>query len=331
MMLFLANAGSSTATAFKFIYLKLTTFKTNYKLRKLKRDKSLSMPFGDNQDYFDNGKGSMLDSTNVSEIIYQNHDEFVYENANYNKSEFLAPNKTMSLQRKTSFNKKMANIDELSNSKLELEVESKKVDSKSKSKVSSSTSKMSKKTSKKKTYTEKKPNSVTIGIRNFEISKELSEKLVNESNEKAPIFTETNKKTTKVDTDAIKRMNELIDTKSQAGETETNYGSKSNLNVNLDSDEENNQYLLGDIFNNRELERKKVSNQLTEDLASKVLDEQSIHEKNTQAPLEDSLNNKNKYDRRISSIDNKKSKTFKGIIRYSKRMISVKNKENFLD
>lgn len=40
MLLFLSNTGSSTATAFKFTYLKLTSFKTNYKLRKLKKTKA---------------------------------------------------------------------------------------------------------------------------------------------------------------------------------------------------------------------------------------------------------------------------------------------------
>jgi hypothetical protein len=311
MMLFLANTGSSTAAAFKFTYLKLTTFKTNYKLRKLKKDKSLTLPFGENLDYFDNSsnlKGGG-DSINLSEIIYQNQDEFIYENSNYTKNEFLAPNKAMSLPRKISFSKKMANISEKPNSKNDTEQTNplKKSDKKE-------TPKKDKKSIKKKDLTEKRPSSITIGIRNFEISKEASENLVkNASNSTEQVGQETNKTkalSPKSQADAIKRINELIDTKSQADDTETNFESKSNLNVDIESEEENNNYLLEDIF----ADQKKINDTLTERKVTPpppllLVGEEQINEKNPDSQIENTPSNNNRQ------ISNKKSKKFKGLAR----------------
>jgi len=307
-MLFLANTGSSTAAAFKFTYLKLTTFKTNYKLRKLKRDKSLTLPFGENLDYFDNSsnlKGGG-DSTNLSEIIYQNQDEFIYENSNYTKNEFLAPNKAMSLPRKISFSKKMANISEKPNSKLENEQANplKKPDKKE-------TPKKDKKSIKKKDLIDKRPSSITIGIRNFEISKEASENLVNNaSNSKEQETNKTVPLSPKSQADAIKRINELIDTKSQADDTETNFESKSNLNVDVESEEENNNYLLEDIF----ADQKKINDKLTERKVTPpppmlLVGEEQINEKNPDSQTDNTSSNNNRQ------ISNKKSKKFKGLAR----------------
>lgn len=317
MMLFLANTGSSTAAAFKFTYLKLTTFKTNYKLRKLKKDKSLSLPFGENLDYFDNNsniKGGG-DSTNLSEIIYQNQDEFIYENSNYIKNEFLAPNKAMTLPRKLSFNKKMANISENPNIKSEI--------TNSPKKMTIDSSKKEKKSSKKKNASDKRPNSITIGIRNFEISKEASENLIKtNSNSIETLAKETNKTPSpKNQADAIKRINELIDTKSQAEDTETNYESKSNLNVDIESEEENNTYLLDDIF----VDQKKVSDALNEKNllpTPATTDEQCLNEKDTQIQVESSAISN-------SRLSSKKSKKFKGIARSFKWINrKAKNEEN---
>ena len=75
-------------------------------------------------------------------------------------------------------------------------------------------------------------------------------------------------------------MNDLIDTKSQFDDTETNYESKSNLNVNLDSDDENNCYLIDDIFNKPSDTQKKSS-----ELANKVVSDSLIADKTSKNDL----------------------------------------------
>ena len=291
------------------------------------------MPFQENQDYYESKN---MDSSNLSEIIYQNQDEYIYENSasyNYTKSDYLAPNKCAPSPRKTNFSNKMANISE--NSKLSEDA--------AETQSSASSSKISKEKASKKDKTAstkiKNAASITIGIRNIEISSEVSEKILKSFTEPPPPPVNANTNTLlnttyssvakesdrkpppfKIENDAMRRMNDLIDTKSQMDDNDTNYESKSNLNVDLDSDEENNGYLIDDIFSKPGDTRRATTD------PSHLSRTQSVLKKEN-APC--NLNGGTVQGAEANAVvdDNKKSKKFRGLAK-SFKWINRKNVKN---
>ena len=272
-MLFLANTGSSTATVFKFIYLKFSACKNRYKLHKLKKATNFNIDY-DNHDY----ESKSNYETNSNDIKLD--DYMVNANAPLKSSIKDSRKKSLfssSPAKVTKINESVTNLEESSKAKPAEDVSKQKrssliVDNDAKLLNSETDNKGSLKIKKENTLSPpkiKKSSSITVGIRNIEVSNEVADRLLSDSLK--------NDKLNSNYEDALKRIDGLIDTNSlmddsrsktvdfdaisQKNNSNLELNSQKYLNFNSDSESEHgnfelgNDYILPNIFESKELHK----------------------------------------------------------------------------
>jgi len=186
MMLFLANTGSSTATVFKFFYLRFDSIRQKYRLYKLKKhifdtdDYEVDM-FDENLEYEEKASFQDISLSNRAQSVNQNNKNYLQVSRRLSRTNSL-PNRKEMNNKKRKLNKSVE-VNEKSKSSKKSSKEngkSRTVEEPKLVKKESETTnvKAPKGNEKRKKLKEiRVPHSISIGIRDVELADDVIEKL----------------------------------------------------------------------------------------------------------------------------------------------------------